>query len=596
MFRHQLSRGRVLSRLSTTLFLALTVAVTGCSSGGGGGGDDTGNTGDGTGGGSGGGTGGGATASSVLAVIGDYGDDDDDTRAVADLVKGWSPDYIVTVGDNDYSDGAYKGTFTALEFSIGQYFHDYIGNYQGSEGSGATTNRFFPTPGDHDWGDTCDDPTGLDDYLSYFTLPASSSGNERYYDFRKGDLHFFSIHSLEGCEPDGVTPTSTQGQWVENTAAASDAPFKIAYFHQPPYSSGANHQGEGDHMRWPWKDWGFSLVLAGNDHIYERVEVDGVTYLVVGLGGVDIHPFAATPVQGSVKRFNDDYGALKVEVFADHLRCSFITVAGTVVDTFTIQAPSGSGGGTGGSWYQPGVSTTWQWQLQPGGGGTLNTSYDVDVYDIDLFDAPQSVIDQLHAAGRKVVCYFSAGSYEAFRDDAGEFAAADLGNTLEGFADERWVDIRSTNVRSLMAGRLELAVTKQCDGVEPDNVDGYQNNPGFALTAGDQLEFNRFLAAAAHDRGLAVGLKNDLDQIPDLVGDFDFAVNEQCHEFDECDQVQPFIDAGKPVFNAEYEASFVNDTGGARAAMCAASLAQGLRSLVLPLDLDDSFRHSCDSP
>jgi hypothetical protein len=147
-----------------------------------------------------------------------------------------------------------------------------------------------------------------------------------------------------------------------------------------------------------------------------------------------------------------------------------------------------------------------------------------------------------------------------------------------------------------MAGRLELAVTKQCDRVVSDNVDGYQNDPGFPVTAADQLEFNRFLATAAHSRGLAVGLKNDLDQIAKLVGDFDFAVNEQCHEFSECDQLQPFIAAGKPVFNAEYEASFVNDTGGARTTMCAASLAQGLRSLVLPVDLDDRFRHSCDFP
>jgi len=237
----------------------------------------------------------------------------------------------------------------------------------------------------------------------------------------------------------------------------------------------------------------------------------------------------------------------------------------------------------------PEVTDTWQWQLS----GALNTTYDVVVYDIDLFDNPTDVMEQLHASGRKVICYFSAGSYEAWRSDAQYFASADLGETLDGWPDERWLDIRSSDVRQMMLSRLDLALQKGCDGVEPDNIDGYVNHTGFPLTADDQLDYNRFLANAAHERRLAIALKNDLDQVDDLVDDYDLAVNEQCHEYDECDALMPFIDAGKPVFNAEYASIYINDTPR-RSALCEDALNRGFQTLVLPLDLDGGFRYSCE--
>jgi hypothetical protein len=248
---------------------------------------------------------------------------------------------------------------------------------------------------------------------------------------------------------------------------------------------------------------------------------------------------------------------------------------------------------TDGSWYRPAIESRWQWQLQPDAASRINTTYDVEVYDIDIFNAPASVIADLHAQGRRVIGYLSAGTYESFRSDAGEFQASELGNALEDFPDERWLDIRSDNVRRIVLARLDHAVSRGFDGVEPDNVDGYANDSGFPLTAADQLAFNRFVANEAHKRNLSVGLKNDLDQIGELVEYYDFAVNEQCHEFEECDRLQPFIDAGKPVFNAEYATQFV-DEPATRDQMCTESLDQDLRTLVLPLDLDDSFRFSCD--
>lgn len=281
-----------------------------------------------------------ASAQTVrFAAIGDYGDDDEDSRAVAALVRSWSPDLIVTVGDNDYSDGAYRGTPTGLELGVGQYYADWIGDYTGAHGDGAVENGFFPTPGDHDWGDTCDDPGGLDDYLAYFTLPASTSGTERYYDVRRGPVHLFALHSVEGCEPDGADAASVQARWVRETAAASDAPFKIAYFHHPPWSSG-DHGTDGEHMQWPWAEWGFQLVMAGHDHDYERLWRDDVTSLVIGLGGVDIRGFGC-PVAGSQVRYDDDYGALLVEATDSALEVSFHSVGGVEVDRFTI-TPDGA--------------------------------------------------------------------------------------------------------------------------------------------------------------------------------------------------------------------------------------------------------------
>lgn len=242
-------------------------------------------------------------------------------------------------------------------------------------------------------------------------------------------------------------------------------------------------------------------------------------------------------------------------------------------------------------WYRPAADSSWQWQLS----GPVNTAYEVDLYDIDLFDTPSSVIDQLHREGRRVICYFSAGSYEAWRSDALAFPPESLGEEMDGW-DERWIDIRNDGVRTVMLDRLALAKAKGCDGVEPDNVDGYTNETGFPLGADDQLDYNRFLSREAHRLGLFVGLKNDLDQIPSLEGDFDFALNEQCHVYDECEKLLPFIEAGKPVFVAEYADKYRDNTDGARDRMCEESRQMGLHTLVLPLELDDRFRYSCDQP
>jgi len=214
-------------------------------------------------------------------------------------------------------------------------------------------------------------------------------------------------------------------------------------------------------------------------------------------------------------------------------------------------------------------------------------------YDIDLFDTPASAITQLKAQGGHVICYFSAGSSEDWRSDFSRFLSADMGNNLAGWPGERWLDTQSTNVRAIMASRLDLAVSKGCDAVDPDNVDGYSNATGKPLTAATQLDYNRWLADQAHARGLAVGLKNDVDQLAQLAASHDFAVNEQCHEYSECAGYSAFVSLGKPVFNIEYATKYVNNTNGALDALCASSATLGLSTQVLPLALDGTLRLTC---
>lgn len=255
-----------------------------------------------------------------FAVIGDYGDSGPDEEAVAKLVKSWGPDFVTTTGDNNY----FNGKAETIDENVGQYYHEFIAPYQGSYGEGADANRFFPALGGHDWRAPMAQP-----HIDYFSLP----GNEYYYDVRWGPVHLFVLDSHDE-QPGGNTATSAQAQWLQETMAASDAPWKVVVTHRPPYSSGDH--GPSEHMRWPFKEWGASAVLSGNDHNYERIMVDGIPYFVNGLGGGRIYEFGDEEMEGSAVKFNGDHGAMLVEADATTLRFQFITRTGEVVDDYTM--------------------------------------------------------------------------------------------------------------------------------------------------------------------------------------------------------------------------------------------------------------------
>jgi hypothetical protein len=204
-----------------------------------------------------------------------------------------------------------------------------------------------------------------------------------------------------------------------------------------------------------------------------------------------------------------------------------------------------------GTWWRPRpvAAQTWQWQLS----GRLDLSVAAAIYDVDAVETTAAQVRALHARGRKVICYVNAGAYESWRPDRGRFPGAVLGRPLDGWAGERWLDIRRWDVlKPIMTARFRACRSKGFDGVEPDNVDGYANRTGFPLSASHQLRYNRRIAALAHSLGLAVGLKNDVDQAAELAPAFDFAVNEECAAYDECGKLRVFVRAGKPVFHVEY--------------------------------------------
>jgi hypothetical protein len=199
--------------------------------------------------------------------------------------------------------------------------------------------------------------------------------------------------------------------------------------------------------------------------------------------------------------------------------------------------------------WRPAVDTSWQIQFQ----GTIDTSLPVAMYDIDLFDSPVSTIATLHSAGIGVACYVNAGAWEDWRSDAAEFPASVIGNDYAGWPGEKWLDVRRIDLLApILRARFDQCAAKGFDAIDPDNVDVYQQNSGFAITYADQLAFNRFLATEAHARSLSIGLKNDYDQAADLAADFDWAIDESCFKNGECMRLTPFLDSGKAVLDIEY--------------------------------------------
>ncbi len=271
----------------------------------------------------------GASDSIVIGVIGDFGGAAEgpafatNELAVANLVKRWKTDLIVTTGDNNYVAGA----ASTIDQNIGQFYHEFIQPYLGRYGAGASSNRFFPCLGNHDWATS----NGLP-YLVYFTLP----GNVRYYNYRQGPVELFAINSNP--DVDGASSTSVQGRWLQAQLAASTARWKLVYFHHPPYSADLNGTGTPG-MRWPFAAWGASLVLTGHEHVYARIHTNDLDYFINGLGGESINAFGSTLSAARV-RYNGDYGAMHLRATQTNLVIHFVTRNNLVVDSYVLGEPA----------------------------------------------------------------------------------------------------------------------------------------------------------------------------------------------------------------------------------------------------------------
>jgi len=255
--------------------------------------------------------------------------------------------------------------------------------------------------------------------------------------------------------------------------------------------------------------------------------------------------------------------------------------------TLLLAAPTGATHAAVRVW-QPHPATTWQWQIT----GKVDESVRAQMFDVDLFDARPGqenagLIRRLHARGIRVVCYLDTGAYETYRPDASRFPRAVIGNST-GWTGERWLDIRRQAwplFEPIILARLDLARSLGCDGVEPDQNNPVGNDPGFPITYADEKAWYLEVARAAHARGLSVGMKNGIEIIdPQLVGAFDWALNEECFQYSECGALRAFIRAGKPVFEVEYR--------GATTSFCREANAYGFMAMKKKLGLG-AWRRPC---
>ena len=258
---------------------------------------------------------------------------------------------------------------------------------------------------------------------------------------------------------------------------------------------------------------------------------------------------------------------------------------------------------TKGACWTPALQTRWQYQLEgkqrrfvdtgginvdicmaPSTGGACVSP---EVYDIDLyvdtnisgdgnFVMNTAGVDAIHARGRHALCYLSAGDIESFRPDYQAFVDFDAqcGHCLIGkpfsrtFSDEFWANINDDQGQSdfmlqMMEQRVQKCAAAGFDGIEFDVVDAYaqgQTVTGWDISYATQLDYDQRLANLAHTYGMTVALKNDLGQLTDLMPYFDYAINEQCFQFEECDNNPPpgypaWVAAGKAVFQVEYRRS-----------------------------------------
>jgi hypothetical protein len=234
-----------------------------------------------------------------------------------------------------------------------------------------------------------------------------------------------------------------------------------------------------------------------------------------------------------------------------------------------------------GPWWQPPQHLTWFWQLQ----GKVEDSHAVAAYDIDGFETEASEVAALHAEGKRAICYVDVGTAENFRPDYGSFPKSVLGRS-NGWPGEKWIDIRQTGVvEPIMQARFAMCREKGFDAVEPDNIEAFSNKSGFPITAQQQLEYNEWVADAVHALGMAVLQKNDGEQAAMLQPYFDGALSEQCNQYDECADFEPYLAAGEPVLNAEYHR--------ATKKFCAADEAAGIMGARYALSLNGKKFEPC---
>jgi uncharacterized protein (TIGR03382 family) len=271
------------------------------------------------------------TRSVHFTAVGDFGMNNNDQRDVANAMLRQKPELFLALGDNAYS----SGTEQELQDNLFEPMAPLLSQVP-----------FFATPGNHEYVTNQAQP-----YFDNLYLPTSPSGGERYYSFDWGHVHFIALDSncAIGLASADRCTLAAQKKWLEEDLAASDAAWKVVFFHHPPWSSGSH--GSQLKMRREFaplfEKYGVDLVLTGHDHHYERsypMRGDamassggrGVPYLVVGSGGASLRPFSGGKPSWTAVRNDDDHGYLDVQVEEGTLTAQVLTPSGKLMDSFTL--------------------------------------------------------------------------------------------------------------------------------------------------------------------------------------------------------------------------------------------------------------------
>ncbi len=269
----------------------------------------------------------GAQSQTVFGVVGDYGKNNGPEGRVANLIRSWNPEFVATTGDNVYT-GVNAQTTEVLQAKVGNFYGQFIDN-----------RTFFPALGNHDWGHpgtpmlACDINGCFGAWNDYFKLP----GNGRYYDVRKGNVHLFVLDDYY-LEPDGNKVDSKQAQWLRTAAAASDAPWKIVTHHFGGYGS----FGQFNAFRWPFEQWGIDAVFSGHHHVYERLKIGNIPYIITGTGGAGLNRGApwTHPDRKSLHLLR--YGALRGKATPTAMTIEMIDADGVILDRVDIVKDGGN--------------------------------------------------------------------------------------------------------------------------------------------------------------------------------------------------------------------------------------------------------------
>lgn len=249
-----------------------------------------------------------------FCAFGDSGDPNtiSNTAAVASLVKSLEPDFIMQLGDIVYPNGQPEN----IQDCLLKYYGLYI------------PENFLFAYGNHDV-----QTDNGDALAALFAKQAALNEGKRYYAYvprSDGHLKLFVLNSETPNDQD-------MWDWLEAELAVSSDFWNVIAFHKSPYMSDELYNPGITSMRKPYKDWGAHLVISAHGHEYERLEEDGLPYIVCGLGGGPKRNFSAPPAPGSQRRYNEFYGALYVTARQEQLQATFFNTKGETVDSLAVE-------------------------------------------------------------------------------------------------------------------------------------------------------------------------------------------------------------------------------------------------------------------